>query len=675
MANIWVILCFFLVFIAPPGNAEILYEYQGTRADLDTAFSEFKTYKGEVLAQTPIFDSAWAFNIDISTFTLEDHFRYFKYLKKTFPLLKRNCFRFHFAFDGLTVLDTLPRAAARRPDTVDYIIFRLINDEMQEKPLIEALIDYHLVLLDNRWHLKYTIKEPNSGAPWKSKIACEVRPHAPYFLEYLVVLNADSLAQSIELRVNGNTQWLVDLEQLKFKLKTQIVFLGCYAPEYAGKGHIFLNRLAFGNDWLGAPPRRPGLTAALERKSTAFPPSVALFSPAFKSDYADDPHFATRYQVHVAGQDPGLPLYDSGPDSVNLDSILVPLVLDPKKQYLWRVSHISRSGNQSEWSRPAALAFKNDSAIRMLEKLPKILEAGFTLPGQKKLLKKVRADTWYNFKAKLWLPGPGEDVAYAIFWCSNSAYTLGNESNRGGRFYPKNSYVYNFSFSPYKAFEKSAAGSYKSTRLEDSAGLYVDGSAGAFRWSPQDSTIYCRVKFLPEAGVGKWSLRGFVRNNAELSSPMFYSAFEIAPSPRPAKPLPFKTLFAALAGLVILVVYMVRRRLARGAPVPARDREIFGRFKEIMEKNLGQEIGRAEIEKLMALPYSAVLRSVKAVTKNTPVNYLLQMRLERIKVRLKETDKSVKEIMMETGFLDPAHFSKIFKKYTGKSPSEFREKS
>ena len=51
--------------------------------------------------------------------------------------------------------------------------------------------------------------------------------------------------------------------------------------------------------------------------------------------------------------------------------------------------------------------------------------------------------------------------------------------------------------------------------------------------------------------------------------------------------------------------------------------------------------------------------------------YLTQVRLEHAKKLLEEGQKCVKEVAYATGFNSQSYFSKVFKKYTGKSPSEY----
>lgn len=55
--------------------------------------------------------------------------------------------------------------------------------------------------------------------------------------------------------------------------------------------------------------------------------------------------------------------------------------------------------------------------------------------------------------------------------------------------------------------------------------------------------------------------------------------------------------------------------------------------------------------------------------------YLLQLRMDQVKERLTATPQTIKIIASEAGFTDYQYFCKAFKRYTGVSPSEYREKS
>jgi AraC-like DNA-binding protein len=57
-----------------------------------------------------------------------------------------------------------------------------------------------------------------------------------------------------------------------------------------------------------------------------------------------------------------------------------------------------------------------------------------------------------------------------------------------------------------------------------------------------------------------------------------------------------------------------------------------------------------------------------------PGSYLITYRLNRAKERIAILDSTVQEVARSVGYADPYHFSRIFKKQFGFSPSEFRAK-
>lgn len=55
-------------------------------------------------------------------------------------------------------------------------------------------------------------------------------------------------------------------------------------------------------------------------------------------------------------------------------------------------------------------------------------------------------------------------------------------------------------------------------------------------------------------------------------------------------------------------------------------------------------------------------------------DYIRKLRIEKAIQLLTESNHSLSEIAYLTGFSDQSHFNRIFKKYTGKNPSEYRKK-
>lgn len=56
-------------------------------------------------------------------------------------------------------------------------------------------------------------------------------------------------------------------------------------------------------------------------------------------------------------------------------------------------------------------------------------------------------------------------------------------------------------------------------------------------------------------------------------------------------------------------------------------------------------------------------------------NYMNQLRIDRAKKYLVESDAPIKEIAMNVGFNDPNYFSKVFSDLSGCSPTQFRNKA
>lgn len=56
-------------------------------------------------------------------------------------------------------------------------------------------------------------------------------------------------------------------------------------------------------------------------------------------------------------------------------------------------------------------------------------------------------------------------------------------------------------------------------------------------------------------------------------------------------------------------------------------------------------------------------------------NYVQELRIDYAKKLLSETNCKVKDVALRSGFGDYHYFSKIFKKFTGLSPAEYRKES
>ena len=72
---------------------------------------------------------------------------------------------------------------------------------------------------------------------------------------------------------------------------------------------------------------------------------------------------------------------------------------------------------------------------------------------------------------------------------------------------------------------------------------------------------------------------------------------------------------------------------------------------------------------------SSLGRAFRDVLNLTPWRYVMRRRIERSQQLLADTDRSLAEIALDTGFYDQAHFSRTFKRFTGTTPGIFREEN
>ncbi len=80
-----------------------------------------------------------------------------------------------------------------------------------------------------------------------------------------------------------------------------------------------------------------------------------------------------------------------------------------------------------------------------------------------------------------------------------------------------------------------------------------------------------------------------------------------------------------------------------------------------------------ELAKKCGLSRSRLMHVFKEVTGTSMLNYHLQFRLEKSKELLAVKSLSVAQVASMTGFEDALYFSRVFRKYVGMAPSDYRK--
>jgi len=79
-----------------------------------------------------------------------------------------------------------------------------------------------------------------------------------------------------------------------------------------------------------------------------------------------------------------------------------------------------------------------------------------------------------------------------------------------------------------------------------------------------------------------------------------------------------------------------------------------------------------EVTNLAQMDRFRFIRSFKAVTGKTPHKYLTDLKIDRACQYLENTKMTMTEVCIACGFSDPSHFSTVFKREMGVTPSEYR---
>ncbi len=94
---------------------------------------------------------------------------------------------------------------------------------------------------------------------------------------------------------------------------------------------------------------------------------------------------------------------------------------------------------------------------------------------------------------------------------------------------------------------------------------------------------------------------------------------------------------------------------------------------EHMESHYNQsELTLPDIARAAAISVSQLVRQFSWALDTTPMEYLRHIRIDRSSQLLHQTDLQISEIARQVGFVDPFHFSRLFRKYNGMPPSAFR---
>ncbi|MBX2904645.1 MAG: helix-turn-helix domain-containing protein [Taibaiella sp.] len=95
---------------------------------------------------------------------------------------------------------------------------------------------------------------------------------------------------------------------------------------------------------------------------------------------------------------------------------------------------------------------------------------------------------------------------------------------------------------------------------------------------------------------------------------------------------------------------------------------------EFIEKNFQERISVDQLADMLAIGRRSFERRFKKATDNTVVEYMQRVKIEAAKRSFERSRKNINEVMYDVGYTDTKAFRTIFKKITGLTPIEYRNK-
>ncbi len=114
-------------------------------------------------------------------------------------------------------------------------------------------------------------------------------------------------------------------------------------------------------------------------------------------------------------------------------------------------------------------------------------------------------------------------------------------------------------------------------------------------------------------------------------------------------------------------------RLAPAFRKLSNDQRFLDRLERVAQNHAAKHLTLDALASLMEVSKSTLAKRCAALLGESPSHYLLRGKIDLAVKLLSTTNMRIKEVSFDLGFQNPYHFSRVFKRYTGTSPTDFRK--
>jgi AraC-like DNA-binding protein/mannose-6-phosphate isomerase-like protein (cupin superfamily) len=187
-------------------------------------------------------------------------------------------------------------------------------------------------------------------------------------------------------------------------------------------------------------------------------------------------------------------------------------------------------------------------------------------------------------------------------------------------------------------------------------------------------TYFCGISNLAIEGIDELyiipsDIEPVIRNNKYSNRIEFYMSniFEESSLKAPGYEMICQNLLISLITLIIRMTKLQGINNISDDSLP-----IAHRVKEYLHKNYAKKITLKDIANNLYMNPYYLSHIFKQEMKNSPINYLINLRIGEAKRLLVSTDMKIWEIAKIVGYENPNYFMLQFKKFTGETPRQFK---
>jgi AraC-like DNA-binding protein len=130
--------------------------------------------------------------------------------------------------------------------------------------------------------------------------------------------------------------------------------------------------------------------------------------------------------------------------------------------------------------------------------------------------------------------------------------------------------------------------------------------------------------------------------------------------------------FASLATFMLLLADLCRfYSLVEDPAVQPLLR--LGNLISYLDQHYSDNLTLDDLARVACLSRRSLTRSFRNAYGDSPIDYLIRLRLDRAAVLLQDTDLTVLDIAQQVGFADSNYFARAFRRHYGASPTAYRE--